>query len=70
MRVRYDTNILSFQNVIAVDWSAAIGIPGISWVGSATFPTDTDLATPANWTSKLTDIKSVGLVKIIVNNPW
>ena len=70
MRVRYDTNILSFQNVIAVDWSAAIGIPGVSWKGTATFPTDADLATPGNWESKLTDTKSVGLVKIVVNNPW
>ncbi len=70
MRVRYETNILSFQNVIAVDWSSAIGIPGISWVGTPTFPTDAQLGTPANWVSKLTDIKNVGLIKITCNNPW
>jgi hypothetical protein len=70
VRVRYDTNILSFQNVIAVDWSMAAGIPGISWKGTPTFPTDADFATPGNWENKLTDIKSIGLVRILCNNPW
>jgi hypothetical protein len=70
VRVRYDTNILSFQNVIAVDWSAAVGIPGISWKGTETFPTDADFADPTNWENKLYDIKSVGLVKILCNNAW
>lgn len=70
MRVRYDTNILSFQNVLAVDWSAAIGIPGISWVGTPVFPTDAELGTAANWVSKLTDLKNVGLIKIVCNSPW
>jgi hypothetical protein len=53
-----------------VDWSSAVGIPGISWKGSATWPTDADFATPGNWENKLTDIKNVGLVKILCNNPW
>jgi len=70
VRVRYDTNILSFQNVIAVDWSMAVGVPGISWKGTPVYPTDADFATPGNWESKLTDLKSVGLVRILVNNPW
>jgi hypothetical protein len=70
VRVRYDTNILSFQNVIAVDWSSAVGIPGISWKGTATFPTDADFATVTNWENKLYDIKNIGLVQLLVNNPW
>jgi hypothetical protein len=70
LRVRYGDNILSFQNVIAVDWSMTAGIPGISWVGSPTFPTDSDFAVPGNWVNKLTDLKSVGLTRILVNNPW
>jgi hypothetical protein len=70
LRVRYETNILSFQNVIAVDWSSAVGIPGISWKGTETFPTDADFADPTNWENKLTDIKSIGLVQLTVNNPW
>jgi hypothetical protein len=69
MRVRYGDNILSFQNVIAVDWSMAVGIPGISWRGTETFPTDADFADPTNWENKLTDIKSIGLVRLTVNNP-
>jgi len=70
MRVRYDTNILSFQNVIAVDWSMSIGIPGISWKGTDQFPTDSDIAAPGNWESKVTEIQNIGLVKITCNNPW
>ena len=69
-RIRYDTNILSFQNVFAVDWSGAIGVPGLSWKGSMTFPKDSDLATPANWETKITDTKNVGIVKLLVNNAW
>jgi hypothetical protein len=70
MRVRYAENYLSFQNVIVVDWSSAVGVPGISWKGTATFPTDADLATPTNWENRLYDLKSVGLVQILCNNPW
>jgi hypothetical protein len=70
MRIRYDTNILSFQNVFAVDWSGAIGIPGLSWKGTAPFPKDTDLALPANWESKVFDTKNIGLVKLLVNTPF
>jgi hypothetical protein len=70
LRVRYDTNIMSFQNVFAADWSSALGIPGISWVGAEEFPTDADFAVPTNWVSKLTDLRTVGLVKLLVNNPW
>jgi hypothetical protein len=70
MRVRFAENYLSFQNVIVVDWSSAIGIPGISWKGTPTLPTDADLATVTNWENKLTDIKSIGLTRILVNNPW
>jgi hypothetical protein len=70
LRVRYDTNILSFQNVIAVDWSSAIGILGLSWKGTKQFPTDADFATATNWESKLTDTRNIGLIKLLVNNPW
>lgn len=70
VRVRYDTNILSFQNVIAVDWSAAVGIPGLSWKGTAMFPKDADLADPDNWELKTYDAKNIGVVKLVVSNPW
>lgn len=70
LRTRYDTNILSFQNVIAVDWSSAIGVSGISWKGTAQYPTDADFADPDNWESKLTEIQNIGVVKLLVNNPW
>jgi hypothetical protein len=70
LRVRYAENYLSFQNVIAVDWSMATGIPGISWKGTPTFAKDVDLATPGNWENKLYDIKTIGLVRLDVNNPW
>lgn len=70
LRVRYDTNILSFQNVIAVDWSASMGILGLSWKGTATFPTDADFADPDNWEAVIDDTKNIGVVKLLVNNPW
>ena len=70
MRVRYDTNILSFQNVIAVDWSASMGILGLSWIGTEPFPTDADFADPTNWETKVDDVKNIGVVKLLVNNPW
>jgi hypothetical protein len=72
MRVRYETNILSFQNVVAADWSAAVGILGISWNAGSTiqYPTDAQIATAANWTLKVTEPKTIGVVKILCNSPW
>jgi hypothetical protein len=72
MRIAYERNILSFQNVVAADWSAAVGVLGISWKAGSTiqYPTDAELATPANWELKVSDHKDIGLIKVLVNNPW
>ena len=56
-RVQGQQNLmLSLQR----EWAFNVSILGISYTDTTVSPTNTDLATPANWTKSATDIKHLG----------
>ena len=70
LALNYDKNILSFQEVIAVDYHQIHTIPGVSWSAAGDNPTDAELATPGNYTASYSDLRNVGAVRLLVNTPY
>lgn len=70
LRIRYGENILSFQNILAVDWHGGMGLTGVSWSDSATNPEDPELMDGTNWELAYTEPRLVPVVKLIVNSPF
>lgn len=69
-RIRYDTNILSFQDILAADYHGALAIPGISWTSGTDNPANTDYATPANYSLVYETSRLVPLVRLTVNSAF
>jgi hypothetical protein len=70
LRINYDRNILSFQDQLAVDFHQCHTIPGVSWTSATDNPTDAALATSTNYGASYTDLRNVGLVRLLVNTPY
>ena len=69
LRIRYGSNILSFEDVMAVDYHGALVINGVSWKSVGDNPKNTDLATPGNWESAYDDTRVIPVAKMLVNTP-
>jgi hypothetical protein len=69
-RIRYDSNILSFQDILAADYHGALAIPGVSWTSGTDNPANTDYATPANYSLVYETARLVPLVRLTVNSAF
>jgi len=69
-RLRYDTNILSFQDILAADYHGALAIPGVTWQSGTDNPSNTDYATPANYSLVYSTPRMVPLVRLTVNSAF
>ena len=70
LRVAADRNILSLQDVMAVDYHYGFHVNGTKWVNAGDNPDNTGLATGDNWELAFTEVKMTDVVKILVNTPW
>ena len=69
LRTAADRNILSLQDVLAVDYHYGFHVNGTKWVGSGDNPDNAGLETGSNWELVFTEIKMTDVVKILVNTP-
>ena len=69
-RLRYDTNILSFQDILVADYHGALAIPGVTWQSGTDNPDNTDYATPGNYGLVYSTSKLVPLVRLSVNSAF
>ena len=70
LRTAADRNILSLQDVLAVDYHYGFHVNGTKWVGSGDNPDNAGLETGSNWELAFTEIKMTDVVKILVNTPF
>ena len=70
LRTAADRNILSLQDVLAVDYHYGFHVNGTKWVGAGDNPDNTGLETGSNWELAFTEIKMTDVVKILVNTPF
>lgn len=72
LRIATERNVLSLQDIIALDYHYLLGIPGISWKGNVggKAPKNTDIATAANWELAWAHHEYVPIAKCIVNSPF
>ena len=70
LRTAADRNILSLQDVLAVDYHYGFHINGTKWVGTGDNPDNTALETATNWNLAFTDVRMTDVVKLIVNTPF
>lgn len=70
LRVAADRNILSLQDVMAVDYHYGFHVNGTKWAAAGDNPDNTGLATAGNWELAFTEVKMTDVVKILVNTPW
>ena len=69
-QVKYDYNILSFQDVMAWDHHYTQHIYGTSWVAAGDNPENADLATANNWELAYNDRRLIPAVRLTVNSPF
>jgi len=69
LRVAGDRNILSMQDVIAVDYHYGMHLMGTSY-GGADNPDNTTLQTAGSWTRAYTRNEMVDAVKLVVSTPF
>ena len=70
LRTAADRNILSLQDVLAVDYHYGFHVNGTKWVGTGDNPDNDGLETADNWELAFTEIKMTDVVKILVNTPF
>ena len=70
LRTAADRNILSLQDVLAVDYHYGFHVNGTKWVGAGDNPDNTSLETGSNWELAFTEIKMTDVVKVLVNTPF
>ena len=70
LRTAADRNILSLQDVLAVDYHYGFHVNGTKWVGTGDNPDNTGLETGSNWELAFTEIKMTDVVKVLVNTPF
>jgi hypothetical protein len=69
LRVAADRNILSLQDVIAVDYHYGYHVFGSNY-GGVDNPENTVLATGGSWTNIYTDVRNFDVVRLMVNSPF
>jgi len=70
LRTAADRNILSLQDVLAVDYHYGFHVNGTKWVGTGDNPDNDGLEEGSNWELAFTEIKMTDVVKILVNTPF
>ena len=70
LRTAADRNILSLQDVLAVDYHYGFHVNGTKWTGSGDNPDNAGLANKDNWDLAFTEVKMTDVVKILVNTPF
>lgn len=72
LRIATERNILSLQDIIALDYHYLLGIPGISWKGAVggKAPKNSDIATAGNWSLAWAHNEYVPITKVVVNSPF
>ena len=69
LRIATDRNILSMQDVMAVDYHYTQSLIGVSWNSATDNPTTAQLATTGNWTLKY-DAKLLPIAALKTMNPF
>ena len=69
LKVEFDRNILSLQDVLALSYHYGFHLGGTKYGGSAN-PTNATLGTSGSWTLAYTERKMVDAVKLTVNTPY
>ena len=69
LRVAADRNILSLQDVIAVDYHFGYHVFGSNY-GGVDNPDNTVLATAGSWSNVYTDLRNFDVVRLMVNSPF
>ena len=70
LRLAADRNILSLQDVLAVDYHYGFHVNGTKWKSGDDNPTNAELETGSNWELAFTEVKMTDVVKILVNTPF
>jgi hypothetical protein len=74
LRLAADRNILSMQDVLAVDYHYGYHVTGTKWAAAGDNPTNADttgnLAATASWNLVYSSTKQVPLARLLVNTPF
>jgi len=74
LRLAADRNILSMQDVIAVDYHYGYHVAGTKWAAAGDNPTNAattgNLAATASWNLAFSTAKMVPIVRLLVNTPF
>ena len=70
MQIETERNILSRQNIMTVTYNNCMHVPGVSYIGATTDPTNSDLANAGNWSYVYNDLRTTPLVQLTVNSPY
>jgi hypothetical protein len=74
LRLAADRNILSMQDVLAVDYHYGFHITGTKWAASGDNPTNAattgNLANTSSWNLVFATTKMVPIVRLLVNTPF
>jgi hypothetical protein len=70
LRLAADRNILSMQDVIAVDYHYGFHITGTKWASGTDNPTNATLTTVGNWNLVFSTTKQVPVARLLVNTPF
>lgn len=69
LRIEFDRNILSLQDVLAMSYSYGYHVFGTAYKGPDG-PDNANLANPSNYDLVYTDIRSINMVRLLVNTPF
>jgi hypothetical protein len=70
LRLAADRNILSMQDVIAVDYHYGFHVTGTKWASGTDNPTNSTLTTVGNWNLVFATTKMVPVARLLVNTPF
>jgi hypothetical protein len=70
LEIEMGRNALSKQDVMVVDYHHAQHVAGTSWSSATDNPTNTQLATPANYALAYTEPRLIPLVRLVVNSEY
>lgn len=70
MEVEFDRNAPSKQDGVIVDYHHVQHVPGTTWNANFDNPTNTQLATPANYALAYSDPRLIPAVRLVVNSPY
>jgi len=70
LRLAADRNILSMQDVIAVDYHYGYHVTGTKYASGTDNPTNAGLATTGNWNLVYSTTKMVPITRLLVNTPF